>query len=441
MKWRDLANKLCAVVAALCLALMPLFAVVPSDYVVAVQLGATWTVDPPYQNFNNGTILDDLGINAYNDYLRELNQTTPLPEVVVAVIDSGLNVGNPVFTDRVVTEYARNFNPDAGDADAWNVDLLGHGSHVAGLIVDSTLPNIKVLPVKIFVGTENELVSGTVIEDALNYVIQVKKLGVNIVAVNLSLGTPTDAYDNNYATYAYYQSYINALRNVNILPIVAAGNGNPYGTGTAYSLPSACKGAVAVSAYNQFDDNKLADFSNYGPHISLTAPGVEIMSAGKTALGSRLQIMSGTSMATPFVSLCYAMLMSDVSKTTAATLGVEWQAGVDKYAPYYYLNPQHKALLLKATDLGPAGNDVLFGYGAVNVAQFAVAPEEIPLTPSKTEDELNPEIVTPTPTPTTDQPLAYIQNVFWVLMVIIVLIIIVSALRYHFTGGRKDESA
>jgi len=420
------------------------------------------------------SLYEDLGIKVYNDYLTMVNETKALENVVIAVVDSGLNTAHPVFNNRVLSEYARNFSLSNQNTDFtknWDQDHNGHGTHVAGIIADMTLANVKILPIKIFHSIDNQG-SKYAFENAINYIcaLQSGKVGklikqdavgkifyencnqekkqLNIVAVNLSLGTDGyDVYDSGEmldfeddkygytdidgVTYSGYQDVIDRLLRRNIMPIVAAGNyGKDDIKGRAYySLPGACDGVLAVSAYdNKLSNYKRADFSFYNNFISVAAPGNEIWSAcskeiydlftnakegentGEFSLiqkktdqyGSFVEYNynyknsvfveqmnwivrqddqgnfylrnNGTSMATPFVSACYAMLFSDTSKETAEDYGLPAWDGDEGGNDEHFMNFAHKALLAAAAtygDKGVPGYDEYFGYGIINLASFA----------------------------------------------------------------------
>ena len=408
------------------------------------------------------TLYEALGVLDYNQYLIDLAASQPLKEVVVAVVDSGLDMAHPVFKDRVLTKYALDFSsgiPNRNDDNRWYQDDGGHGTHVAGIIADMTLPNVKILPVRIFSGVDSSGGSDYAFENAIRYLCALKsgesvqlinnsgyiggtytpptKLS-NLVAVNLSLGTAAYYADNERhmdmlkSDKPDFQSVINHLLKNEILPIVAAGNiykdvdGNYQdyeNVRSCYALPAACDGVVAVSAYdNTVSEYALAAFSYHNDCIGVAAPGVDIWSACSSSVykmvrssgsgfkydreggyyyhgssgtkwyikededGNALYRDRGTSMATPFVTACYAMLMGDPSKTTAEDYGLPaWDLSGDDQ---YYLTYAHKALLAAAmtygnewvkqynqtnhTDYEPAYNEY-FGYGIVSVQGFGTA--------------------------------------------------------------------
>ena len=119
--------------------------------------------------------------------------------------------------------------------------------------------------------------------------------------------------------------------------MVAAGNDNR----SAVSFPAAFPESVAVSALGRAgtfpgdtigtsnvanphggpgNQDFIADFSNFGPEIDVTGPGVEIVS---TLPGQGHGSMSGTSMACPAVTGFAAYLLS-------SDPGVRQAQGVDR---------------------------------------------------------------------------------------------------------------
>ena len=480
MKSGKLANKFWSwvvpvvLIAVFCLSPLATNTLTPSA-------AATVYAAPSYQYSSNW--YEELGVVDYNNYLYALQNTSPLKTVTVAVIDSGLDyTSNPVFKDRVNIEDARNFNLTGGrTTQDWNIDESGHGTHVAGIIAAGSMANVQILPIRIFVGTDNSMNFSHFV-DAINYVANNAK-ALNIVACNLSLGTIGIAADQDKRVFeaafnkdlGNYQPYINRLRRAGVLPVVAAGNIDTQAGETEaksyYSFPASCEGAVSVSAY--YRDNhgiaKRAYFSYYNERVTLSAPGLEIWSACSSNIipddptqlieegddlyyfqkadGNYAHVraidtdgdgvadyynlrLRGTSMATPFVTLCYALICGDPTKTTADALGVEWDADVDTQAPYYYLNPQHKALLLKATDFyledAVGKTDVYFGYGGVNVKAFA----QDDVTPSIAKDPSSPSLPAYVPSDVgTTQEIQNWASVFWILIGMTLVMALIGFLR------------
>ena len=81
--------------------------------------------------------------------------------------------------------------------------------------------------------------------------------------------------------------------------IVAAGN-----DGLSTGRPAAnCRGVISVGATDA--TGRRASFSNFGPDVSLSAPGVNILSTsntGTTTPPDTYGLANGTSLATPQVT-------------------------------------------------------------------------------------------------------------------------------------------
>jgi subtilisin family serine protease len=118
--------------------------------------------------------------------------------------------------------------------------------------------------------------------------------------------------------------------------------------------PAAYDSVIAVAASDQ-SDNRAA-FSNYGPEVDVTAPGVNINS---TALGGGYEDRSGTSMAAAFVSGEAALLLSINSGLT----------------------PDEVAFIIESTalDIGAPGEDDFTGSGLIQAdgAVSSVAPPPV----------------------------------------------------------------
>jgi Tfp pilus assembly protein PilZ len=109
---------------------------------------------------------------------------------------------------------------------------------------------------------------------------------------------------------AYSQALHDALTyayNSGVVLVAAAGNSSKDNdTSEMYPANFPIPSQLTVGAVNDFDS--LATFSNFGKNrVQISAPGVSVYS---TAVGG-YRILSGTSMAAPFVSGLAAMVMSE----------------------------------------------------------------------------------------------------------------------------------
>lgn len=229
---------------------------------------------------------------------------------IIAVIDTGLDLNHPVFTDtgsiwRNTREIPGNGIDDDGngyvdDVNGWNFvdntgsmyDDDGHGTHVSGIImsVDQNIlanprrpSRIQIMPLKFL--DRNGVGSTSNAIRAIYYAVQ-----NGAVVLNNSWGGPSYSGALHEAiAYAYNAGVSFAAAAGN-----AAGNNDSYPMYPAsYDVPN----VISVAAVN--DQDSLASFSNFGrSSVHLASPGVMIYSTLPNGWGSA----SGTSMATPFVA-------------------------------------------------------------------------------------------------------------------------------------------
>lgn len=248
---------------------------------------------------------------------------------VVAVIDSGVDLDHPDLAGVLLPGY------DVVDGDTVADDVNGHGTHVAG-IVGAVAGNgvggagvaqgVRVLPVRVL-GRDGGG-SGADVAAGIRWAVD---RGATVL--NLSLGSPDDSsLLSNAVSYALDKG---------VTVVAAAGN-----EGSAAPMwPAAQPGVLAVGAVAE--DGTLATFSNRGPHVSLVAPGVGIVS---TLPGGQYGSMSGTSMATPFVAGAAAVLRTSSTPSEVA-----------------------QRLTSTAVDAGPPGRDDSYGHGRLDLFAAATA--------------------------------------------------------------------
>jgi len=242
-------------------------------------------------------------------------QTKGSNSVVVAVIDSGVDISHPDLQNQIWKNPGEipgdgidnDRNGYVDDVNGWNFvdnnprvfvnsDEDEHGTHVAGVIAAShnqmgvmgVAPRVKVMPLKI-------MAHGGYVSDVLKAIEYAKAKGVKII--NMSFG----GSDFSQAEY-------NLMKNTNALFVVAAGNDSRNIDGYFSSYPAAydLPNIITVTAVNH--RGEVPYWANYGTtHTDLAAPGVVIYS---TLPGNSYGYYSGTSMAAPFVTGTAALILS-----------------------------------------------------------------------------------------------------------------------------------
>jgi len=295
------------------------------------------------------------------------NTSTGSANVVVAVIDSGIDYTHPDLAPNMFSTTNCNPNgsgtgagtvsPCFGIAPVYNtsdpMDDFGHGTHVAGIIgavgnnglgVSGVNWNVALVACKFIDMNGNGTDAGAV--TCLDYVKSLKDQGVNVVASNNSWGESTFSQAISDAIQEQQQD--------GILFIAAAGNDfqdndlYPFYPANLF-LPN----LLSVAATTRMD--AVATFSNIGAHtVHLGAPGQEILS---TLPGATYGLDTGTSMSAPFVTGVAALL-------AAADPTRDWRA--------------IRNLLLAGGDTLPALANTITGkrlnaYGALACSNSTVA--------------------------------------------------------------------
>jgi thermitase len=243
------------------------------------------------------------------------------------------NVGNGIDNDLngyVDDVYGLNAITDKGNATDDNV----HGTHVAGTIgaiknnvgVVGVAPKINIIPCKFLSADGSGYYS-----DAIQCIEYCKGVFEKYRKIDSKKNSFTGIYSNSWGGYSYSSALYDSIKNLNegatqSLFIAAAGN-NAFNTDTTPMYPAAMDldNIVSVAATDSTDT--LAYFSNYGINsVDIAAPGVDIVSTG---LSSTYVSLSGTSMATPFVSSVAALLAYKKVNATAAEIKNALMLGVD----------------------------------------------------------------------------------------------------------------
>ena len=269
--------------------------------------------------------------------LREAHALAKGNGILVAVVDSGVDAAHPELAGSI-----------AGVFDAINLPgpLYKHGTSIAGLIAAhgtllGSAPAARILAVKVFGPTGN----GSTF-DVLKGLDYAAANGARII--NMSFTGPPDPITLRSLQLAYKRG---------IILIAAAGNAGPK---SPLLYPGAYPEVIAVSGSDV--NNKSSVFSNRGPHISVAAPGTDIMVAIPDA---GFEVASGTSFSAAEVSGIVAMMLERKGDLAPDTV--------------------RRILESTAKDIGPKGRDVMFGagladaYGAVTAADAPAVASGLPI--------------------------------------------------------------
>lgn len=278
------------------------------------------------------------GMDKYTNKLEADGNTT---EVRIAVLDTGINKNHEVFcqnvlADRLDMTYAYDYVNDDNDPD----DDNGHGTMVAGAIVEATPSNVKVVPVKVM-GNDGK---GN-FSDIFN---AMKDLSTKVDIINLSLGN-----DSSEITPDDFETLEGMIKSIvddsDVIIVCAAGNSS-----SAVEYPAASSYTLAASAIDEKND--LASFSCYGAEIDFALPGDKVVLPYKGENSSYVTGF-GTSISCPFLAASIALVKAE--------------------NPGYRETQIIEVLKRNAIDLGPEGKDDYFGYGSIdfNTSMFASGVE------------------------------------------------------------------
>lgn len=280
-----------------------------------------WFDGEEYNNFN-GTLQ---AINKIKDGLSTAEEADfKNNPVLVAVIDTGINASHELF-DGVLCDEGLWYNAithkngrDYINDTCNNGKLVGHGTHVAGIVAQEIKKYgledyIKILPVK--AGDSNGIFDSVAVVDAISYVKDLATQNKTIV-INMSL---TSYYwGKNSNVDVAVQS---AVRE-GVIVCAAAGNEgyNSSSAGKSLGSPACLENVIGVMNY--MEGLIPAPKSNYGAAYDIAAPGQNIKSAAKSDETEPYCTKDGTSMATPFVSFAAAVLEIRFNRKSATVYDV-----------------------------------------------------------------------------------------------------------------------
>jgi serine protease len=340
------------------------------------------------------------------------------PNVIVAVVDTGVLPDHPDLQDKLVPGYDFVVNRNGQNIELDNepgidphpTDPGGsvagsnfHGTHVTGTVAAATNNNagvagvgwnVKVMPLRALGADEGSLYD---VGQAVRYAAGLDndsgtKPDQPADIINLSLGAVLDP-----AVVDQLREPFDLARQAGVIVIAAAGNDSV----SADFFPASLDSVISVNAVDM--NKQLASYSNFGPTIDLSAPGGDsgdidgdgvfdgVYSLGADDSGTSLvygyTLAAGTSMASPHVSGVAALMKSVLPDMTPDDFDHFLKTGTI------------------TEDLGDPGRDDTFGYGLIDARKAVVAaasgqvpqldpvaivsPTSLNLTPDRTAVDIN----------------------------------------------------
>lgn len=279
------------------------------------------------QTWGNDRIESKETLNAIKASGKELS------EVTVGVIDTGVDYTHPDLKNRIV-DTSLNFSSSGKQNDS--MDDQGHGTMVAGIVMQNTTDNVKIKPYKVL-NKDGKCATSQIIS-VVNHILAEKDAPS---VINLSLGGEYDKLDPFEKTL---RSLIESLVGKGCTVVVAAGNES---SDAGNYSPSNISSVITVSASTS--KNTRSYYSNFGSVVDIAAPGDNIYTTNLG--GGYTRSHSGTSFSAPFVTAAAAtVLMMDSTLTSKEieskikdaafpivnNTGTEWcGAGILNYSALY----------------------------------------------------------------------------------------------------------
>ena len=311
------------------------------EYVpVVISTSDTYPFDDPdlkkqWHYYNKGNILTGLekgcDINVFPAWERGVVGSS---DVVVAVIDGGVDVGHDDLKDNLWSGTDTLGNTIHGYnfvSDTYTVTPDSHGTHVAGTIAAVNnngigvsgiaggnaaegIDGVRIMSCQIFEGEDGSGSGAAAIVWAANNGAVIAQNSWSFPLEENPGLTDTPQYVKTAVDY--FNTFAGCDSDGNQLPdspmkggvvIFAAGN-----EAKSMGYPASYTGCVAVSSIA--GDYELAYYSNFGDWVDIAAPGGDAMKNQQvysTIPGNSYEYMQGTSMACPHVSGLAALLVSE----------------------------------------------------------------------------------------------------------------------------------
>ncbi|MBF0239482.1 MAG: S8 family serine peptidase [SAR324 cluster bacterium] len=246
------------------------------------------------------------------------NITQGKESIVIAIIDSGFDLDHPELKGKIVSPW----NAVTGKKQMVKTDqVMLHGTHVSGVAgglvnngegVTGICLKCKIMPIQVS-NADNQIITSAIIKG----LIYAYEKGANVI--NLSLGVKiqqdtsvlSEKEKNQFLDLVIkmtqkeantWQQIFREISAKNIIVVQAAGNDN---TLTGLDPMKRSEFTIIVAATES--QNNKASFSNYGEHVTVSAPGEQIFNAVPRG---KYDFLDGTSFSSPIVAGAVGLMKS-----------------------------------------------------------------------------------------------------------------------------------
>ena len=317
------------------------------------------------------------------------------PDVVVAILDTGVKTNHPEFYNRMwvntfesIDGLDEDLNGYTDDRKGWNfaydnnnpIDDHGHGTVMAGLLganANNGLGfagvdwNCKIMSCKVL--SNNGFGRDSWFIDAIHYATD---NGADII--NMSIGGPNYSQTLEEAVDYAYQN--------NTLVIASSGNADE----NIENFPASYPTTLAVGSTSPDDSraspffNNLQSGSNYGSYLDVVAPGNYIYGLNFLSNIDYDNVYAGTSLSVPLVAGVASLLLAQNStRTPEAIKNILISTADDQVGS-------------KEEDI--PGYDIYYGHGRINAFE---ALSQFPT--SVIENDIDPFTFNIHPNPSSDR--------------------------------------
>jgi subtilisin family serine protease len=286
------------------------------------------------------TSLETINWGMICEGVRDLWNITKGADVKVAILDTGIAQRHQDLASAILQTI------DPTRSKVGVQDVIGHGTHCAGIIaarnngfgVLGVAPECKLLICKVV--SDNGSCNEQAIINGLNWATSQE---ADIISISVGTKTSTEELHNAIIA-ASQKAYI----------ICAAGNNGK--SLDAVNYPARYMETIGVGAVDR--NRRIPTYSSQGDRVDIVAPGDQIVSCWPP---NGMAMLSGTSMACPFVAGIVALIVSDRKKDGRIRLTKDELVDI---------------LSKSAVDLEQPGRDIESGFGLIDPIALLRESEE-----------------------------------------------------------------